>query len=107
MGMPDLLAERAWEGHKIPVAIVIELLIPLAVVGLIGWGLWLWYRLRLARAEETERMQEELTELREYKRDTEARLQALETIATLGEGRIRVDYKDVPEDDEEKRKRRG
>jgi hypothetical protein len=91
------------------VAIVIELLIPLAVVGLIGWGLWLWYKLRLARAEETERMQEELGELRAYKLDTEARLQALETIATLGEGRIRVDYKDEPEDDDEepKRKRRG
>ena len=107
MGMPDLLAARAREGHKIQMAIVIELLIPLAVVGLIGWGLWLWYRLRLARAEETERMQEELTELRAYKQDTEARLQALETIATLGEGRIRVDYKDVPEDDDEERKRRG
>ena len=94
--------------HKIPVAIVIELLIPLAVVGLIGWGAWLWYKLKLARAEETERMQEELTELRAYKRDTEARLQALETIATLGEGRIRVDYDDVPEDDEgERRERKG
>jgi hypothetical protein len=107
MGMRDLLAARGREGHKIPVAIVIELLIPLAVVGLIGWGLWLWYRLRLARAEETERMQAELTELRAYRRDTEARLQALETIATLGEGRIRVDYKDVPEDEDEKRKRKG
>jgi hypothetical protein len=105
--MRDLLAEGAREGHKNPVAIVIELLIPLAVFGLVGWGLWLWYKLRLARAEETERMKEELTELREYRRDTEARLQALETIATLGEGRIRVDYKDVPEDDDEKRKRRG
>ena len=53
-------------------------------------------------------MQEELTELRAYKRDTEARLQALETIATLGEGRIRVDYKDVGEDDDdEERKRKG
>lgn len=88
-------------------AIVIELLIPLAVFGLIGWGLWLWYKLRLARAEETERMQEELTELRAYKQDTEARLQALETIATLGEGRVRVDYKDVREDDDEERKRKG
>lgn len=105
--MRDLLAEQAREGHKNPVAIVIELLIPLAVFGLVGWGLWLWYKLRLARAEETERMKEELTELREYRRDTEARLQALETIATLGEGRIRVDYKDVPDDDDEKRKRRG
>lgn len=107
--MLDLLAAGAREGHKIPVAIVIELLIPLAVFGLIGWGLWLWYKLRLARAEETERMQEELSELRSYKRDTEARLQALETIATLGEGRIRVDYKDVPEgeDEDEDRKRRG
>jgi hypothetical protein len=88
------------------VAVVIELLIPLAVVGLIGWGLWLWYRLKLARAEETERMQEELTELRAYRRDTEARLQALETIATLGEGRVRIDYKDVGDDDET-RKRQG
>ncbi len=105
--MRDLLAARAREGHKNQVAVVIELLIPLAVLGLIGWGLWLWYKLRLARAEETERMQEELTELRAYKRDTEARLQALETIATLGEGRIRVDYKDAPEDDDEARKRRG
>lgn len=87
-------------------AIVIELLVPLAVVGLVGWGLWLWYRLKLARAEEAERMQEELTELREYRRDTEARLQALETIATLGEGRVRVDYQDVPEDESE-RKRKG
>ena len=58
------------------------------------------------RAEEAERMQEELTELRAYKRDTEARLQALETIATLGEGRIRVDYKDVPEEDDEARKKK-
>ncbi len=90
-------------------AIVIELLIPLGIIGLIGWGFWLWYRLRLARAEETERMQEELTELRAYKRDTEARLQALETIATLGEGRIRVDYKETrdEDDEEEARKRRG
>ena len=88
-------------------AVVIELIIPLAVAGLIGWGLWLWYRLKLARAEEAERMQEELSELRAYRRDTEARLQALETIATLGEGRVRVDYKDVPEDDDEARKRRG
>lgn len=90
-------------------AIVIELLIPLAVLGLVGWGFWLWYRLRLARAEQTEQMQEELAELRAYKQDTEARLQALETIATLGEGRIRVDYKDAPENDEddEARKRKG
>ena len=88
-------------------AVVIELLIPLAVVGLIGWGLWLWYRLKLARAEEAERMQEELTELRAYRRDTEARLQALETIATLGEGRVRIDYKDVGDDDDETRKRQG
>lgn len=105
--MPDSLAARPWEVHKKPVAIVIELLIPLAVFGLIGWGLWLWYKLRLARAEETERMQEELTELRAYKRDTEARLQALETIATLGEGRIRVDYKDVREDDDDEERKRG
>jgi hypothetical protein len=89
------------------VAVVIELLIPLAVVGLIGWGLWLWYRLKLARAEEAERMQEELAELRAYRRDTEARLQALETIATLGEGRVRIDYKDVGDDDDETRKRQG
>lgn len=88
-------------------AIVIELLIPLAVVGLIGWGAWLWYRLKLARAEEAERMQEELSELRAYRRDTEARLQALETIATLGEGRIRVDYDDAPDDDDQARKRKG
>lgn len=92
--------------HKISVAIIIELLIPLAVVGLIGWGSWLWYKLRLARTKETERMREELTELRAYRRDTEARLQALETIATLGEGRVRVDYKEQPEDDEEARKRK-
>jgi hypothetical protein len=85
------------------VAIIIELLIPLAVVGLLGWGGWLWYRLKLARAEEAERMREELTELRAYRRDTEARLQALETIATLGEGRIRVDYREAREDDEEKK----
>ena len=89
-------------------AIVIELLIPLAVLGLLGWGFWLWYRLRLARAEQAEQMQEELAELRAYKQDTEARLQALETIATLGEGRVRVDYKDVRNDDEdEARKRKG
>ena len=88
-------------------AIVIELLVPLAVVGLIGWGLWLWYKLKLARAEEAERMQEELEELRAYRRDTEARLQALETIATLGEGRIRVDYKDVPEDDDARKRKRS
>jgi hypothetical protein len=94
-------------GHKIRVAVVIELLIPLAVVGLIGWGAWLWYKLKLARADETERMREELSELRAYKRDTEARLQALETIATLGEGRIRVDYKDVPEDEDRGRERKG
>jgi hypothetical protein len=87
------------------VAVVIELLIPLAVVGLIGWGLWLWYRLKLARAEEAERMQEELSELRAYKRDTEARLQALETIATLGEGRVRVDYRELREDDDDAQRR--
>ena len=81
-------------------AIIIELIIPLAVVGLLGWGGWLWYRLKLARAEDAERMQEELTELRAYRRDTEARLQALETIATLGEGRIRVDYKETRDEDE-------
>ena len=85
-------------------AIIIELLIPLAVVGLLGWGGWLWYRLKLARAEEAERMREELTELRAYRRDTEARLQALETIATLGEGRIRVDYR---ENEEKKDKGEG
>ncbi len=83
------------------VAIVIELLIPLGIIGLIGWGFWLWYRLRLARAAEAERMQEELSELRAYKSDTEARLQALETIATLGEGRMRVDYKELRDDDDE------
>jgi hypothetical protein len=103
----DLLAMRRQGVHKIPVAVVIELIIPLAVVGLVGWGLWLWYKLKLARAEEAERMQEELTELRAYRRDAEARLQALETIATLGEGRIRVDYKDVPEEDDEARKKKG
>jgi hypothetical protein len=89
------------------VAIVIELLIPLGIIGLIGWGFWLWYRLRLARAEEAERMKEELTELRAYKRDTEARLQALETIATLGEGRMRVDYEDSSDDEEEEARKRG
>lgn len=83
-------------------AIVIELLIPLAVVGLLGWGGWLWYRLKLARAEEAERMREELGELRAYRRDTEARLQALETIATLGEGRIRVDYKESRDEEEDR-----
>ena len=83
-------------------AIIIELLIPLAVVGLVGWGGWLWYRLKLARAEEAERMREELTELRAYRRDTEARLQALETIATLGEGRMRVEYRETRDDEEEK-----
>ena len=87
-------------------AVVIEVLIPLAVVGLIGWGSWLWYKLKLARAEETERMREELSELRAYKRDTEARLQALETIATLGEGRVRIDYKDAAEDEDASEKRR-
>ena len=106
--MRDSLAAGPREGHKNSVAVVIELLIPLAVLGLIGWGSWLWYKLRLARAEEAEHMREELSELRAYKRDTEARLQALETIATLGEGRIRVDYDDVPEDDEgERRERKG
>jgi type II secretory pathway component PulJ len=91
------------------VAIVIELLIPLALFALVGWGFWLWYRLRLARAEQAELMQEELAELRAYKQDTEARLQALETIATLGEGRIRVDYDERPEneDDDEIRRRKG
>lgn len=88
-------------------AVVIELLIPLALFGLVGWGIWLWYKLKLARAEDAERMREELGELRAYRRDTEARLQALETIATLGEGRIRVDYKDVPEDEDSARKRKG
>lgn len=92
--------------HKITVAIVIEVLLPLAVVGLVGWGLWLRYRLKLARAEETERMREELSELRAYKRDTEARLQALETIATLGEGRSRVDHEDDSEKDDRAIKRR-
>jgi len=105
MGAEDLLAARARRGHKISMAVVIELLIPLALLGLVGWGFWLWYRLRLARAEQTEAMQEELAELRAYRQDTEARLQALETIATLGEGRIRVDYKDVPRDEDEARKR--
>ena len=85
-------------------AIIIELLIPLAVVGLLGWGGWLWYRLKLARAEEAERMREELTELRAYRRDTEARLQALETIATLGEGRVRVNYEESRDEDEHKRR---
>jgi hypothetical protein len=91
------------------VAVVIELIIPLAVIGLVGWGFYLWYRLRLARAKEAEQMREELTELRAYKQDTEARLQALETIATLGETRLRVDYRDPHEDDsdDEARKRRG
>ena len=85
-------------------AIIIELLIPLAVVGLLGWGGWLWYRLKLARAEEAERVREELTELRAYRRDTEARLQALETIATLGEGRVRVNYEESRDEDEHKRR---
>ena len=107
MPVRDLLAAGRRGGHKISVAVVIELIIPLAIVGLVGWGLWLWYKLKLARAEEAERMQEELTELRAYRRDTEARLQALETIATLGEGRIRVDYKDIPEGDDDARKREG
>ena len=88
-------------------AVIIEVLIPLAILGLVGWGLWLWYRLRLARAEQAEQMQEELSELRAYKQDTEARLQALETIATLGEGRFRVDYKELGEDDDPTRKRKG
>lgn len=88
-------------------AVIIEVIIPLAILGLVGWGLWLWYRLRLARAEQAERMQEELSELRAYKQDTEARLQALETIATLGEGRFRVDYKELKEDEDPTRKRKG
>jgi len=91
------------------VAVIIEVLIPLAILGLVGWGLWLWYRLRLARAEQVEVMREELSELRAYKQDTEARLQALETIATLGEGRFRVDYEGLNEDEDEgpTRKRKG
>jgi hypothetical protein len=89
------------------VAVIIEVIIPLAILGLVGWGLWLWYRLRLARAEQAERMQEELSELRAYKQDTEARLQALETIATLGEGRFRIDYKELKEDEDPPRKRKG
>ncbi|MGB8331298.1 MAG: hypothetical protein WCE62_14330 [Polyangiales bacterium] len=105
--MLDLLAAEAREGHKITVAVVIELLIPLAVCGLVAWGFWLWYRLRLVRAEATERMREELAELRAYKQDTEARLQALETIATLGEGRVRIDHDDAPEDEDERRRRKG
>ena len=92
--------------HKGEVAIVIELLIPLAVVAQLGGGGWLWYRLKLARAAEAERMREELMELRAYRRDTEARLQALETIATLGEGRMRVDYRDARDDDELDKDRR-
>ena len=88
-------------------AVVIELIIPLAVAGLVGWGLWLRYKLKLSRAEEAERMQEELTELRAYRQDAEARLQALETIATLGEGRFRVDYDQVPEDDDPRKKKGG
>ena len=81
-------------------AIVLEVLAPLAVVGLIGWWLWLRYKLKVARAEETERMQEELSELRAYRRDTEARLQALETIATLGENRIRIQDEDARDEDD-------
>lgn len=81
-------------------AVVIEVLLPLAILGLVGWGLWLRYKLKLARAEQVERMREELEELRAYRRDTEARLQALETIATLGEGGARIDYRDFPEDDD-------
>ena len=88
-------------------AVIIEVLVPLAILGLVGWGLWLWYRLRLARAEQAERMQEELSELRAYKQDTEARLQALETIATLGEGRFRVDYKELKDDEDQTRTREG
>ncbi|HSN84271.1 MAG TPA: hypothetical protein VLS88_16945 [Polyangiales bacterium] len=88
-------------------AVIIEVLIPLAVFGLIAWVLWLRYRLKLARAEEAERMREELAELRAYRRDAEARLQALETIATLGEGRFRVDYEDIPEDDDDRRGRKS
>lgn len=88
-------------------AVIIEVLIPLAILGLVGWGLWLWYKLRLARAEQAEQMREELSELRAYRQDTEARLQALETIATLGEGRFRVDYKDLNEDEDQTRKRKG
>lgn len=95
------------EGHKNRVAVIIEVLIPLAILGLVGWGLWLWYKLRLARAEQAEQMREELSELRAYRQDTEARLQALETIATLGEGRFRVDYKDLNEDEDQTRKRKG
>lgn len=52
-------------------------------------------------------MREELAELRAYRRDAEARLQALETIATLGEGRFRVDYEDIPEDDDDRRGRKS
>lgn len=89
------------------VAVLVELLIPLAVVGLIGWAFWLRYKLKLARAEEADRMREELSELRAYRKDMEARLQALETIATLGEDRIRVDYEDAPEESEETRRRKG
>jgi hypothetical protein len=80
------------------VAVIIEVLLPLAILGLVGWGLWLRYKLKLARAEQVERMQHELEELRAYRRDTEARLQALETIATLGEGKARVDYGDLREE---------
>lgn len=88
-------------------AIIVELLIPVAIVGLIAWVLWLRYKLKLARAEEAERMREELSELRAYRRDMEARLQALETIATLGEGKIRVDYEEAPGDEDEIRGRKG
>lgn len=52
-------------------------------------------------------MREELAELRAYRRDTESRLQALETIATLGEDRIRVDYEDVSEDEDDRRGRKS
>ncbi|KPK17373.1 MAG: hypothetical protein AMJ62_01630 [Myxococcales bacterium SG8_38] len=88
-------------------AIIVEVLIPLAVFGLIAWVFWLRYRLKLARAEEAERMREQLSELRAHRRDMEARLQALETIATLGEDRIRVDYEDVPQEQDDRRGRKS
>ncbi len=82
-------------------AIILELFLPLAIIGLIGWTFWLRYKLKLAKAEEVERMREELSELRAYRRETEARLQALETIATLGEDRLRVDPEEVDRHQEE------
>ena len=73
-------------------AIILEILIPLGLMGMFAWILWLRHQLKLRGVDESKRLRDEVEALRAAKEETEKRLEALETIAVLEDGPDRKEH---------------